>query len=106
MTPIEQVVEFYLFFLSRFERIGLGKPESVTALAFGANSDDSMELFEQNGGGATLEELSEEYTRCAYGNCEPTEGAIDRFDSFYRGFYKSCRKHVGLFKYLLKFFRL
>lgn len=105
-TPIEQVVEYYLFFLSRLDRIGLGKPESATALAFAANCDDSIDLFEQNGGGTTLEELSQAYTRCAYGNYEPEEGVPEKFEAFYRGFYKSCRRYVGKVKYLFKFFRL
>lgn len=105
-TPIEQVVEFYLFFLSRLGRIGLGKPESATALAFAANRDDSLDLFEQNGGGVTLQELSQAYTRCAYGLYEPDEGVPEKFEAFYQGFYKSCRKYVGGIKYLFKFFRL
>ena len=104
--PEEQVADFFLFFLSRLGRIGLGKPDSVTALAFARNSDASLRAFEEAAGGVTVAELSDVYTRCAYGAKDVDEQTAGRFEQFYRSFYKSCRKHVGFFRYLYKFFRL
>ena len=103
--PRCQVMDFYLFFIDRFERLGIGKPQSTTALSFGANHDPELVVFEENGG-ITIEEMSRIYTACAYGHDSCQQEDADRFEGFYATFYKSCRSYVGGFKYLFMFFRL
>lgn len=104
--PRAQVQGFYTFFLSRFAKLGLEKPASMTAREYGRSFSRELRPFAATSTGVTFEDLSELYERAIYADEQLSPRSLAAFRSFYGEFYGNCRRYVGFWRYLLKFWRL
>lgn len=103
--PSQQVTQAYLFALEGFAKLKVPGPRGQTPLEYAASITPFIEEFSQVGG-ADFTSLTHAYAAVAYGNAEPTDAQIEGVRMFLEGFYEGCRRQLGKFKYVLKFFFL
>lgn len=101
-----QVVSLYCFCLGRFEKMGLGKPATVTPNDFARNSTTDLAVFSVDTDGITFEDVTKWYAKAAYGRQDPGRQASEGCRKFYNKFYRNCRRHMGSIKYFFKLYRL
>ena len=99
----EQVREFYLFFLERFRRLKIVRPQGQTLAEFTRNYDDKFAYFERTAPAGTFGDLTQVYTGVVYGDAPASDEAATRFRDYYAAFYKNARGYVGRLRYLVKF---
>lgn len=101
----EQVRQMYRFFLTRFDKIGLGKPASQTTREFATTSADATRCFSTERG-TSFDTLTATFEAVNYGGAQPAEDELESFRDFYGNFYKGCLTILGRFRYARKFFAL
>jgi len=106
MERTEQVQEFYRFYLTRFGRMGVAKPEYATPFEFAGENESRLAAFAANETGATFSRLTDSFVQAVYGGIRPDEPDLADYRAFYTAFYKNCRQYLGRPRYYLKFFRL
>lgn len=104
--PREQVQGFYTFFLSRFKKLGLEKPATMTAREYSRGFSRELRPFVPASTGVTFDDLSRLYERAVYADEQLSTRSLAAFRSFYGDFYGNCRRYLGFWRYLLKFWRL
>ena len=105
MPVSEQVKELYLFFVNRFERLGIRIAPGQTLGDYAVANAATMEQFDREAG-ASFASLTQDYIAAAYGNQELGEASSRKFADYYNAFWKACRRKLGAPRYLLKSFRL
>lgn len=104
--PRAQAQDFYEFFLSRLEKLGLGKPVSMTAREYGKGFSRELRPFVAGKTGVTFDDLSAVYEKATFANQELSRHELGMFRSFYKAFYGNCRRYLGFWRYTLKFWQL
>ena len=103
-TPGEQIIILYGFFINRFRKMKIEKKGSETPYEFATRSAAQTSVF--CGESGIFDDITDIFVRTKYGS-EPVKRADnERYLMFYRMFYKRCRKYLGTFRYILKFFIL
>ena len=106
MAPSACVERFYAFFLKRFRLLKVRKADSSTLQEFAADAGGALAEFAQNEQHVGFGELTEIYSRAAYGKLEPSEQELSMYRAFYAHFYKAFVQESGRFRYMLRFFRI
>ena len=126
LPPIQCVERFYLFFLKRFGKIKVQKPEESTLAEFAESVNATLSGFDvkpaiarggesadagvQAGFGAAgsdrfdFKALTDVYCRGVYGGIAPTESELELYKDYYRKFYKALMEQMGRPRYALRFF--
>jgi len=99
----EQVRLMYHLFRSKMKRMGISGALYDSPVRSAEHLKDKTVLLDE--GGPTWLELSEIFSRLAYGGISPGEEEYDSYVTFYHNFWKACRKICG-FRYLWKQFWL
>ena len=103
-TPGEQIIILYGFFINRFRKMKIEKKGSETPYEFATRSAAQTSVF--CGESGIFDDITGIFVRTKYGS-EPVKRADnERYLMFYQMFYKRCRKYLGTFRYILKFFIL
>ena len=102
LSPENQVINYYQYFLDRLSKLGYKKPVQHTLYEYAGNLSHEMEAFESEG--ITFGQLTKVYIETWYGNYPVSEEKAGWFKSFYNSFAKNARKELGFFRYCLKFF--
>lgn len=98
------VLNFYQFFCEKLAICGCRKPENFTLYEYARNMEHELQPFAQGEG--TFSRLTQVYARVLYGRCAVTEEEYRMFTEFYGSFYKNLRRESGMFRYLVRWFRL
>ncbi len=108
LEPRLSAIEFYVFFVKRFGKVGLAKVKDDTPREYVEHIAPYLILFDEAAENADFASLTGIYERAAYGHADPSEEEIEQFKRYYKPFFRSCRKRVGTPKFLLRFlfFRL
>ncbi len=85
---------FFAWYLTRFKRLKLPRPGGDTPLEYARRMESSVRFLEDTG--VTWAELTEIFARLVYSGRGVQPGDRERFDQFYRGFYRCCRKKMRL----------
>lgn len=104
MEPIAQIQELYRFYLKKFRYVGWKKRSSETPMEFAARSGDALERYLS--GACGIDRLTDLFMEARYGGGIPTETACAECREVYSLFLKNCKKQMGTFRYLLKFYVL
>lgn len=102
----EQVVWIYDFLLSRFKRLGIKKPESLTPMEFALASASQLEPYADAKTQTDFLQVTLAYMRAGYGEEASTQEDLERVKQYYRTFYKRVAKQVGKVKWIWKFWRI
>ncbi|MGI6031920.1 MAG: DUF4129 domain-containing protein [Coriobacteriales bacterium] len=102
----EQVIWIYEFLLTRFKRLGIRKPESLTPMEFALASANQLEPYVDLTTKTDFLQVTLAYMRAGYGDERATKEDLKRVKSYYRTFYKNVSKQVGKVKWLWKFWRI
>lgn len=81
---------FFPWFLARFRRLKLPRPMGESPVEYAQRVEASTRFLEDTG--VTWQELSEVFSRLVYGGRPPLPGDREKFEQFYKGFYRCCRR--------------
>ena len=105
LGPDKEFEQVFLFLMERFRRIGVTVPPGQTLREFGVSSTAAMRLYNEESG-VSFQKLANAYADLAYGKRSVGEAGVLSIESYYRGFWKACRKQLGNLSYFFKSFRL
>lgn len=105
-TPAKQVICLYDFLLSRFARLGLGKPAQSTPLEYAYDFRRKMVPFTRGTGKVDLVRITLIYQRAAYGSGDIAPEELDDIKRYYRAFFGNAHRYVGTIRWLWKFWRI
>ncbi len=94
---------FYPFYLRKFRVLKLPPPRGSTPLEYANQLENSTRFLDDTG--VSWQELSAIYHRVAYSGHPPEPEDRGKFEQFYKGFFRCCRKHLHL-SWLWKSLRL
>lgn len=104
LSPEQQIIKYYTYFLTRLGRTGLGRPVNHTLYEYAADMDHSLQEFAV--GEINFSKLTGLYVRCFYGKNIAEDYEAEYFRTFYAAFHKALRKEIGVFRYLINIFRI
>lgn len=105
-SSADQVVFLYHFLLSRFKKLGLGKPETSTPLEFAYDSRRNLVPFTRGTGQVDFVKVTLIFQRAAYGSGSVTEEDCECVRRYYRAFFANAHQYVGTPRWLFKFWRV
>ncbi|MCD8008516.1 MAG: hypothetical protein LUF68_06225, partial [Clostridiales bacterium] len=85
---------FFPWYLTRLRRMKLPSPMGDSPMEYAGRLETSTRFL--NDTGVTWAELSEIFSRLVYGGRGTRPGDREKFETFYRGFYRCCRKKLRL----------
>ena len=105
LPPSQQVLSLWGFLESRFGKLGMSRPGTLTPLEYALASRARFAPFARGTGGVDHLALTLMFQRAAYGSgaSEEDREAVVRF---YRAFFKNARSCVGGLRWLVWFWRL
>ena len=106
LSPAGQAVCLYEFFLSRFRRLKLGKPEQATPLEYAYDFRRKMVPFTRGTGKVDFLRVTLAYQRAAYGSGDVSEEDLSAMKRYYRAFFGNAHRYVGTLKWLWKFWKV
>ncbi|MDO4183087.1 MAG: DUF4129 domain-containing protein [Coriobacteriia bacterium] len=105
--PVQtRIYHMYDYFVDRFAKMGLRRPENMTLLEYALASRQNMAPFAQGTRGVDFLALTLAYQRACYAAGSATEADGTLFESFYQAFYKNARTYVGKRKWLFLYWRM
>ncbi len=104
MTPEQQILTYYPWFLTRLERTGMKRPQNHTLYEYAEDMDHTLSEFAD--GEADFSTLTDLYVKCFYGGTPADDGEAELFRRFYGKFHRALRKEIGTFRYLIHIFRI
>lgn len=100
----EQILRMYHLYLKKFRHLKIRKAPEETPFEFKERVAPHLRAFnEENVSFSTLTDI---FVRAKYSEAVPDEKEYQCYLTFHKTFYKNCRKYLGNFKYMLKFFIL
>lgn len=99
-----QIIEFYEFYIKRFQKMKVRKAPEETPYEFAERSAPYLREFHAEN--TSFADLTDIFVKARYSEADVEEDDYQRYLMFYQGFYKNCREYLGTFKYILKFFTL
>lgn len=100
----QQIVEMYNFYIRKFRILKIRKSPEETPFEFEERARNYLNDFRTEE--VTFTVLTEIFARAKYGNVHIEQEDLRRYLDFHKMFYRNCRKHLGNFKYIMKFFIL
>lgn len=104
LTAEQQIINYYIYFLTRLERAGFKRPVNHTLYEYASDMDHTLQEFAVKD--ADFTKLTELYVRSLYGRNRAAEEEAELFRRFYNSFHKALRKEIGVLKYFIKIFRI
>ena len=104
LSPENQVINYYQYFMTKFAKLGYKKPINHTLIEYSGNISHEMEAFQC--GDITFEKLTDVYIRTFYGRKPVSEEEAGWFKTFYNNFKKNTKREIGFFRYCLKYFAI
>ena len=104
LPPDLRVINYYRYFLTRLSRLGYKKPINHTLYEYAEDMDHTLETF--TAGEASFAKLTDIYVKTLYGRDQVPADESGLFQQFFTRFHKALRKEVGIWKYMLNFFRI
>ncbi len=103
----QQTAQLYAFFMGRFARMKIRKPEALTPLEFALGFEEALEPFEKGTGGVTFAQITGLYMDATWGGLEVSQEDFDQVVAYYEQFFRNAREYVGWPKWILgKFWRI
>ena len=109
----EAAKNLYRFFLDRFRKLKLARPDEVSLSAYAAGFEQSFERFEAPSAerlgvseGSAFSRLTDLYVRSVYGDERLNDDEVAAFVRYYDSFYRNACRYVGRPRYVFQFFRL
>ena len=102
----EAAESLYRFFLSRFERLKMPLPGSMTLAEYAANNAATFEKFGSSAATPAFGDLTRVYSASVFGGCSVSDEELGLFKKYYRVFYRNARRYVGRLRYLWTYFRV
>ncbi len=97
------ILYFFPWYLTRFKRLKLPAPMGDSPEEYARRLETSTRFLDDTG--VTWAEMTGIFSRLVYGGRGAQPGDREKFEQFYRGFYRCCRKHLHL-SWLWKSLRL
>ena len=105
MQPLpERVALLYNFFMSSFEKMKIGKPETATPIEFALSSAGELAGFMRNNSGADLLGITLIYQRAVYGAGNVSETEYYYVRDYYLSFFKNAHLRMGHPRWVLNGF--
>ena len=102
-----QVLWIYNFLCSRFKRLKVERPETLTPMEFALGSQRRLVQFAQDtGAGVDFVRVTDIYQRSCFGGQQPTDQELADVKTYYRAFFKNARRYVGNIRWIWKFWRV
>lgn len=97
----------YSFFLTRFKRMKIRKPEHLTPYEYALGFRKPMQQFTKDTDGVDFVQVTTAYMNACYGDGSVSDEEYERVKKYYRAFFKNARRYVGWPKWVLwKFWRI
>ena len=100
--PRDQITTLYSFFLSRFKKLGMEKPESLSPVEYANLFRRRLAPFVGAQEAGSFDHLTSLLVQQEYAGTEPDVQDLQWMYWLYWAFYKRCRKELGLFNYCFK----
>ena len=100
-TKEDCAIELYNYFLKKFSKTGLGRPDGFTLLEYASGLQNNLEHF--SAGDANFLSLTQIYMSILYGCQKISEDESELFNDFYKEFYRNLKNEMGNFRYLFHF---
>lgn len=100
----QQITAMYAYYVKRFGKMGVPAKPWETPAEFAAASKNSLQCFKTENIDFPL--LTDIFIKAKYSTEKIDKGEYRCYLDFHKMFYPCCRKHLGKFKYILKFFIL
>ncbi|MCL2677931.1 MAG: hypothetical protein FWE85_02635 [Clostridiales bacterium] len=100
----QQVIDFYLYYLKKFEVLSYRRPLADTPIEFAGKLKDKLRVFSVDD--ADITSLTNVFIKANYGRLDVSDEEYSLFLKFHKAFYKNCKAKLGTVKYLRKFFAL
>lgn len=97
--PREQVALLYSFFLSRFKKLGMEKPSSLSPVEYANLFRRRLAPYVGAQEAGSFDHLTALLVQQEYSDVEPDDEDLQCMYWMYKMFYKRCRKELGLFNY-------
>ncbi len=97
-----QVRILYAFFLSRFKKLGLGKPPELSPVEYANLYRQRIYPYAGAQEACSFDHLTALFVWTGFGGTQPTEEDLQCMYALYWDFYRKCRKELGIFKYTFK----
>lgn len=104
LKPRHQVTLYYQIFLKRFQIIGLGIQDGETHYEYSKRLKTELSIYDVNN--ISFHELTDIFVESNYGYSEISNTALSQFSSYYKGFFKNCKRNIGIIKYTFKYILL
>ena len=105
-APSEQITGFYRFFLGRFAKLGLGKPETLSPVEYANLYRAKLYPYVGAQEPASFDHLTALFVMQEFGAEAVDQEDIRAIHHLYRQFYRNCRRQLGLLKYGLRYITL
>ncbi len=103
----ERTVALFDFFVDRFEKLGIERPESQTPMEFAIASNLRLAPYARNASNTNFLDLTLAYQRAVYGEGDVGEEQYARAVDYYRAFFKNAHRQTGTAKWILwRFWRI
>lgn len=103
----QQTAQLYAFFMGRFARMKIRKPDALTPLEFALGFEEALEPFEKGTGGVTFTQVTGLYMDATWGGLDVSQEDFDQVIAYYGQFFRNAREYVGWPKWILgKFWRI
>ena len=106
MAPGKQVLALYAFFLSRFKKLGIGKPDVLSPIEYANLFRERLYPYVGAQEACTFDHLTALFVWQSYGAAPPSQDDLDCMYHLYNEFYANCRKKLGLLRYGLRYITL
>lgn len=105
LEPDKEYEQAFLFLMGRLGRVGVSVPPGQTMREFGTSSAAALRCYDSEAG-VPFKDIAEGYSNMTYGNRSVEASDVAKIESYYKGFWKACRRQLGNVKYFFKSFRL
>ena len=102
----EQIAALYGFFLTRFEKLGIGKPEALSPVEYANMYRSRLNPYVGAQAAGTFDHMTALFVLSKYAGITPDDEDMACMRWMYWEFYARCRKQLGLVRYGFRHFTL
>ena len=106
LPPNSQVKELYRFFLGRFAKLGLAKPENLSVVEYANNFRSRLKPYVGAQTAGSFDHLTALYIQQEYAADPVDQEDLDALYYLYDNFYPNCYKDLGFWRYTFRYYFL
>lgn len=106
LSPQRQVWSLYDFFVSRFKKLKVERPSTLTPMEFALSSQRNLAQFAEDTGGVSFVRMTDIYQRVCMGGQTPTTEELQDMKNYYNAFFKNAYLYSGKLKWLYRFWKI